>query len=272
MKKILRVLSVCMALSVLLSCTVGVSAAGVEGTPMPLEEFLNSPIYKGIVCMAGDIVSTDDSITFKRIADQGGEVEDTNTYRIDEETGLYDEILAMGDIDIDALTASKNVWIQFYILCEDYGKTDSEIHVAFIQLARLEPISIETNSGRVAFDRLADLGIMESGAEVYYDYHKTLTRAEMSVIIVKLLNMPTFDAPEPAFSDVPADHWAYGYISMLQQLGIVRGDGEGFFAPEDYVRYGQAIKMIMCALGYAPLAEEMGGYPMGYIMTAADKA
>jgi len=73
------------------------------------------------------------------------------------------------------------------------------------------------------------------------------------------------------FADVPADHWATGFINVAVDLGIINGYPDGTFAPENSVTYAEAIKMIVAALGYTPKAEAMGGYPGGYLAVAAEK-
>ncbi len=93
-----------------------------------------------------------------------------------------------------------------------------------------------------------------------------VTRAEMAKMLVLMLGL-TPDSKECEFTDVPTDHWASMYISRAVAFGIVNGMGDGTFAPDEYVTYQQAMKMIVCALGYGVAAERRGGYPHGYVMT-----
>lgn len=73
------------------------------------------------------------------------------------------------------------------------------------------------------------------------------------------------------FTDVPANHWASGYINVAQQMGIINGYGGGLFGPEDKVTYEQAVKMVVCALGYDLVAQGKGGYPTGYLSVASSE-
>ncbi len=93
-----------------------------------------------------------------------------------------------------------------------------------------------------------------------------VTRAEMTKMLVLMLCL-TPDSKACEFTDVPADHWASEYISRAVVFGIVNGMGDGTFAPDEYVTYQQAMKMIVCALGHGVAAERRGGYPHGYVMT-----
>ncbi len=94
-----------------------------------------------------------------------------------------------------------------------------------------------------------------------------VTRAGLTKMLVLIMGLsPNNMSCE--FTDVPADHWAYSFIAQAAALGIVNGMGDGTFAPDEYVTYQQAMKIVVCALGYGVGAEHKGGYPHGYVMTA----
>ena len=65
------------------------------------------------------------------------------------------------------------------------------------------------------------------------------------------------------YDDVNQEHWASGYITALYRQGIVNGDENGNFNPENNVTYIETAKMIVNSLGYSVLAEDAGGYPSG---------
>ena len=52
------------------------------------------------------------------------------------------------------------------------------------------------------------------------------------------------------FTDVPASHWAAGYIAYCANAGIINGMGDGTFAPDSPVTGLQFAKMLLCAVGY----------------------
>ncbi len=100
---------------------------------------------------------------------------------------------------------------------------------------------------------------------------QTITRAEFATIVCRLIGMGDAAASQrnTDFADVPSTHWASGYIQTAADTnGIINGYGDGNFGPEDNVTYEQAVKMIVCALGYQTKAEEEGTYPAGYIFVA----
>ena len=88
----------------------------------------------------------------------------------------------------------------------------------------------------------------------------TLTRAQAVVIITKLLNADVAAASgKTVFTDVPATHWASKYVSYCYDSGLISGNGDGTFGPDDQLTGYQFALMLMRALGYDPTFEEIGG-------------
>ncbi len=111
---------------------------------------------------------------------------------------------------------------------------------------------------------IASLGITESNAT------KTspMTRAEFVYLLVKMmdLNMATPATAVP-YKDIDG-HWAENEIKVAYYLGII-SDG-GFFEPDEVLNYNQAIKIMVCYLGYGEKALAKGGWSMGYLLMAAE--
>ncbi len=80
-----------------------------------------------------------------------------------------------------------------------------------------------------------------------------ITRAEMAAIICRVIGKEEVGSVKTAtdFDDVEEDSWASGYIKVASDAGIINGDGNGSFRPDDDVTYEEAIKMVVCALGLA---------------------
>ena len=119
--------------------------------------------------------------------------------------------------------------------------------------------------------RLGELDIMTGFSDGTFGADKTITRAEMAALIIHLRNLSeaASAAKGDAFIDVPSTYWASGYIMLSKQIGAINGYEDGTFRPEEEVTYEQAVKMIVSALGYMPKAEAIGGYPVGYLLTAS---
>lgn len=128
-----------------------------------------------------------------------------------------------------------------------------------------------------AVTMLSDLKILAGYEEedgTYFKPDQTITRAEVAKVIVCALGAE--DAAAGAsnlntFSDVDATHWAAGYVNYIAGYNnIIAGYGDGTFGPSDPVLYEQVIKMIVCALGYYPMAMQRGGYPTGFLAVASE--
>lgn len=116
---------------------------------------------------------------------------------------------------------------------------------------------------------LSDLKILEGKSDEAFEPDSKLTRAEMAAIIIRLYGMEGVSGGSDIFEDVPPSHWAYASISAAYSLDIIKGVSETAFAPDDNVTYAQAVKMLICTLGYKVYAESRGGYPAGYLSMAS---
>lgn len=122
-----------------------------------------------------------------------------------------------------------------------------------------------------AAEYLSEIGIMVGDNKGNFNPDKAVTRAEMATVICRMLGeTENSTADGSTFTDVPAGHWASGYISQAASLGIVNGYGNGKFGPGDTVTYEQAVTMTVRALGYEDEANASGGYPSGYLSIAQD--
>ena len=117
---------------------------------------------------------------------------------------------------------------------------------------------------------LSNLGILNGYEDGSFKPEATVTRAEMAKIVCETLGYDNMGTSKTLFDDVSPKHWADGYISTAYGLGIINGYGDGKFGPEDTVTYEQAVKMVVCALGYEPMAANKGGWPAGYTSVAAN--
>ena len=119
-------------------------------------------------------------------------------------------------------------------------------------------------------NELTKYGLFEGDANGDFTPYKNITRAEMAKVLCKALRISTDSYNTQMFSDVDSSHWAYGYINALATAKIVAGNDDGSFSPDREATYAETVKMLVAAMGYAPRAEGLGGYPYGYIETARE--
>ncbi len=112
-----------------------------------------------------------------------------------------------------------------------------------------------------AVNLLSNLGIIKGYDDGTFKPDNTVTRAEAATMIVRMLGLADeVESGATNFTDVAADNWASGYVNVAEANGIINGMGDGTFNPNGEVTYGQIVKMIVCALGYEPVALANGGY------------
>ena len=127
-----------------------------------------------------------------------------------------------------------------------------------------------SNSYIEAISTLSTLQVINGYEDGSFQPEKEITRAEYTKMIVYMLGMDSFTTPITTFTDVPESHWANAYIKTAFDMGIINGFDDGTFRPDAPVTYEQALKMLVCTLGYEAYAEVAGGYPNGYRAQAED--
>lgn len=116
---------------------------------------------------------------------------------------------------------------------------------------------------------LAGLGIVQGTGEDAFEPERSISRAEIVTIILRMLSTEGMMEGTDVFEDVPQSHWAYANIAAAYQMGIVNGVSDTEFAPDAEVTFPEGAKMLVCALGYGVQAEAYGGYPAGYLSVAS---
>lgn len=114
------------------------------------------------------------------------------------------------------------------------------------------------------------LGIMVGDQTGNLRLEDTITRAEVAkmLCIAGELTPKTKVGTIDMFLDVSENHWAYNYIYVAKDNGIIVGDENGLFNAENKVTNEEVVKMLVCLLGYDVLAEMKAGYPSGYVAEA----
>ena len=116
---------------------------------------------------------------------------------------------------------------------------------------------------------LQSLKVIDGDEKGNFNPTNQITRAEFTKMLVCAMGYGDFTTEPTEFSDL-SDHWAKCYIKTAYDLTIVNGFDDGTFKPDDPVTYEQALKMMVCALGYEIDALGKGSYPDGYISQASE--
>lgn len=112
-------------------------------------------------------------------------------------------------------------------------------------------------------------GYTEADGTSTFRPENTITRAEFAKLLV-LATAPgvTHTATTNRFPDLALDHWANTFIAAAVNTGAINGYEDGTFRPENPVSYGEAVKMLVCTLGYAKVVTPTEPWYNGYINVA----
>ena len=143
-------------------------------------------------------------------------------------------------------------------------------NVAFAQGITFSDVA-QDNAHYQAIYNLVNRGVLNGYEDGTFKPDNTITRAEFAkVIMVSELGDANISASLVAnFSDTNG-HWASRYIAAAVNAGIINGYPEGTFKPDNTVTYAEAVKMVVCALGYGPVIDTtLNPWYSGYIKQAS---
>ena len=117
----------------------------------------------------------------------------------------------------------------------------------------------------ILIEKLEAMGVISND----YDPTQNVTRRQMVDIISKFMNLSggNTDVKSP-FRDVNERDDAFGQINALYDLGIISGDENFNFRPDDYVTYDETMVFVVNAVGHKMFALREGGFPTGYYRVA----
>ncbi len=117
------------------------------------------------------------------------------------------------------------------------------------------------------------LGVINGYDDGSFKPANNVTRAEFTAMLLRTRGMGAVGSTSlenPPFPDVttPDVSWAIGNIRTAREMGIINGYDDGTFKPNNNVSYEEAVKMIVCALGYGEMGAEGAFWYSKYLMTA----
>lgn len=100
---------------------------------------------------------------------------------------------------------------------------------------------------------LSNLEIMENVNDEIFGIDHLMTRGEAAEAVARMAlgGVNGFGEAHKVFSDVPEEHKNFAGISAAHDIGIISGDGDSKFRPDDYVTETELIYMTMRAIGYS---------------------
>ncbi|HIU43964.1 MAG TPA: S-layer homology domain-containing protein [Candidatus Ventrousia excrementavium] len=140
------------------------------------------------------------------------------------------------------------------------AETEETVSVTFEDVQGLEC--------QEAVEALASMGIVGGYPDGTFRPEQTINRAEVAKMVVTALgyNDGGLAVYTGTLSDT-AGHWAESLVAYAQKIGVIKGDTEGTFRPEDPVSYDEAVTFVVRALGYDDSALE-GTWPENCVLLA----
>ena len=120
------------------------------------------------------------------------------------------------------------------------------------------PAMAQETQSKAVFE-LISFGILPEGTEA----EEMVTREKLADMVARTLQLEHVGNTAAYFQDVDVSSVYYDSIGVAAALGIMQGDETGLFRPKDAVSYQEAVKVLVCILGYDAMARSKGGYPMG---------
>lgn len=124
----------------------------------------------------------------------------------------------------------------------------------------------EDASYLTAVKTLSLMGILKGYEDGSFRPTQNVTRAEFTAMLMRTLNygsLGSSSAAELPFSDIDDNdsdiNWSIPNINTAYGMGIINGYEDGTFRPKDNVAYEEAIKMVVCTLGYTGI--DVSGNP-----------
>jgi len=97
---------------------------------------------------------------------------------------------------------------------------------------------------------MTDEGIMEGDASGTFRPDAFITRAEAAAVLLRTLKVEPFhNLLLSSFNDVPATHWALGYIESMQKYGLITGYPDGTYKPDAHILRSEFTAIADRALG-----------------------
>lgn len=103
--------------------------------------------------------------------------------------------------------------------------------------------------------KASDYGLVQGMEDGTFRPGETLNRASFVTILQRMFGWESVTPAVPSFSDVGPDHWAYAAVETAKAQGVL--DQEALFQPLAYVTREEMAVMLVRALGYDTLANDL---------------
>lgn len=99
---------------------------------------------------------------------------------------------------------------------------------------------------------MVQLNVMKGYGDGSFKPDQAMTRAEMAVVLLSLMDIDKVDHASTTFTDM-LGHWAGDAVAQLYSKGIIEGYGDGTFRPDRPLTRAEAITIINRVYGIQPV-------------------
>lgn len=137
-------------------------------------------------------------------------------------------------------------------------------------------VDIRDDATAVNADILRLMGVVSGTGGGRFEPDGVLTRAQFCTMVVNFMQRGeevAIHSTRTIFTDVPAGHWARGYVNLAasltvkdgeEEVALVSGVGDGRFLPDDPITQAQAATILIRTLSYTS-AQAGAVWPQSYM-------
>ena len=108
--------------------------------------------------------------------------------------------------------------------------------------------------------KAVDYGLMNGYSDTRFGYSDSMTRAQFTAVLVRMMGWETETPAAPTYGDVPADHNWYGVVETAAAHGVrdhTYRNGTFDFRPGDAITRAEMSKLLVQALGLEKAASQL---------------
>lgn len=145
--------------------------------------------------------------------------------------------IGMGKLDSEVMTYQYNTGLPVPVN-EVKENTGNNVHF----------IDTENHWAKEDIYALAEKGIIAGITETEFQPEEKITRAQFAKLLVRALNIEVVKGAALSFTDVPAGVWYHDDVAAAGKAGLVMGNEDGTFAPDENITREQMAVIISRAL------------------------
>ena len=111
-------------------------------------------------------------------------------------------------------------------------------------------------------EKAQQYGLMEGYPDGSFGVNTEITRAEFVTILCRMFGWDMLSPDTPSYIDCNADAWYYSAVETARAHDVL--DQNGAFRPLDYISRGEMAVMLVRALGYDTLAQDLSSLSLPF--------